>query len=191
MARKQNKNFHVLQDMDPIEEFEGNDLLNLFDPDNPDIGFFNLLDEENIRLAGSPLLYYKYYQSDQQFSEVYREAREKPIARQAITVNGHYEPTVIEEQLSEFGIELQNDQMFTFNKSYIEKRLGRLPIPGDIVRPKFQDIKYELIEVQEDSFLIYGVYHVICSAKVFRDTSEAVDERHVDPTDPLGGYGKT
>ena len=190
MPRRRSNKFKVLTELPSIEDAEGAGLLNLFDPDNPDIQFFNLLDEENIRLAGSPILYYKYYQNKVDHDDVYMESKNKPIAKGNIRVFGHYEPAVIEENLTEFGIELTNDQLFTFNKSYIETKLNRLPIPGDLLRPEFQDIKYEIVEVQEDSFEIYGVYHVACTAKILRDSEETVDRNIPDTPDTLGGFSK-
>ena len=88
---------------------------------------------------------------------------------------GHYDPRPIEENLSEFGIELTNDQIFTFNKTYIEKRLGGSIIPGDVVKPQFQNIYYEVYEVQEDSFEAYGVFHLVCAAKIMRDVADIID----------------
>ena len=67
------------------------------------------------------------------YDEVYMEDRQKTISREPLTVVGHYEPTVLEEHLSQFGIELTNDQLFTFNKSYIESLVGRSLIPGDVI----------------------------------------------------------
>ena len=40
-------------------------------------------------------------------------------------MEGHYDPRAFEENLTEFGLEMTNDQIFTFNKSYIESKLGR------------------------------------------------------------------
>lgn len=142
--------------------------LKLFNKIN-DQSLFNLIDEEQIRLSGSPLLVYKYYQN-KGLDDIYGEERNKSISLEPIRVFGHYEPKVIDENLTQFGIELTNDQQFTFNKSYSERKLGRPPIPGDIIKPEFQNIKFEIYEVQEDSFAAYGVYHLVCSARLLRDS---------------------
>ena len=147
-------------------------LLRLFDKDNPDKTLFNLVDEENVRLAGSPLMIYKYYQTESQVDSVYLEERNKAIAYEPVLVYGHYDPRPIEQGLTQFGIELSNDQLFTFNKSYVERRLGRVLIPGDIIKPVFQEIKFEIFEVQESSFEAYGIYHLSCYGKVLRDTED-------------------
>ena len=188
--KKHTGRFKVTTEVPPVEDFEGDELLNLFDQNNPDIGFFNMLDEESIRLSGSVLFYYKYHQGKQGFDDVYMESKNKPIAKQAIKVFGHYEPSIVEENLEQFGISLTNDQLFTFNKEYITRKLGRIPQAGDIVQPKFQNIKYEIIEAQEDSFEIYGVYHIVCAAKILRDTEEIIDRNVIDSPDNLGGYSR-
>ncbi len=136
-----------------------------------DQNLFNIIDQEQMKLAGSPLLIYKYYQT-KEIDDVYGEERNKTLSVEPIRVFGHYEPRAVEENLTQFGIELTNDQQFTFNKSYIERKLGRSLVPGDVIKPEFQNLKYEVFEVQEDSFEMYGVYHILCSAKLLRDAQD-------------------
>tara|TARA_Y100000310_G_scaffold20095_1_gene19609 strand:+ start:1078 stop:1671 length:594 start_codon:yes stop_codon:yes gene_type:complete len=150
-------------------------LLSLYDKDNPDINLFNMLDAENIRLAGSKIKVYKFLR-DSNYDDVYMEERNKVISKKPIVLWGHYTPEVLEEALSQFGIELQDDQLFSFNLSYSEAKLGRRLIPGDILEPEFQNRKYEVFEVQEEAFDIYGVYHLICHSKLLRDSADVVDE---------------
>lgn len=159
----------------------------MFDQENPDINLFNLVDDELIRLAGSKFYFYKYYQTDD-YDPVYMESRNKPVSKTPIVVHGHYDPISMAEELTQFGLELTNDQMFTFNKSYIERKLGRSVIPGDVIKPFFQDQKYEIFQVVEDSFEAYGVYHLICSAKLLRDNPEIQDTPLTQTSEELGGY---
>lgn len=179
------KNFKTNVNIPEIEIVNNDSELSLFDKNNPDINLFNLVDEENIRLSGSKINYYKFMPSTE-FDPVYLEQKNKPISPNAIMVYGHYDPKVVEENLDQFGITLSNDQMFTFNKSYIDKKLGRSPIAGDIVHPHFQNIKYEIFEVQEDSFEAYGVYHYICTAKVLRDSEDIQNMPRTKVSPPVG-----
>jgi hypothetical protein len=160
--------------------------LNLFDLKNPDIEMFNSVDDELIKLSGSEMLYYKYYQ-DKSYSDVYMEDRSKTLSRVPILVHGHYDPKAIEERLTKFGLELESDQVFTFNKTYITKILGRAPIAGDVIEPKFQKIRFEIFEVQEDGFESYGIYHYICTAKFQRNSPDLVDRNLPNTSDPIGG----
>jgi hypothetical protein len=171
-----------LPDID-LEESE----LSLFDRTNPDLNLFNLVDDELIKLSGSKMYFYKYMRSED-YDPVYMEARNKPVSKIPIIVHGHYEPESLNEELTNFGIELKNDQLFTFNKSYIEKKLGRPVIPGDIIKPFFQNQKYEIFQVIEDSFEAYGVYHLVCNAKLLRDSADVQDTPVIKVSDPLGGY---
>jgi len=182
-----NKNYKVNVTPPPLPKIEdsGGDL-NFFDPTNPDINLFNLVDDEMIKISGSELLYYTYMQSQSEYDDVYMEERNKPLAKEPIVVYGHYEPKVLEENLSQFGIELTNDQIFIFNKSYIEQKIRTHVKPGDVIQPRFQNMKYEIFEVQEDSFEIYGVYHLVCSAKLLRDSSDVQDTPLTKTTDDLG-----
>jgi len=185
------KEFKVTTPMPPITEADFVDSeLNLFDQNNPDINLFNFVDEEHIRLSGSKMRIYKFFR-DSNYDDVYLEARNKVVSKTPIEVYGYYEPRVLEENLSEFGIELTDDQLFSFNKSYVERRLSRTLHPGDIIEPLFQDRKYEIFEVQEESFEIYGVYHLICHCRILRDSQDVQDsvEAEIETLDPLGGYG--
>ena len=182
------KNWKVTTKLPELPDLDGEDsLLSLFDQTNADINLFNLVDDELIRLAGSKFYLYKYFQTDD-YDPVYMESRNKPVAKNAIVVHGHYEPIAMSEELTQFGIELTNDQLFTFNKSYVERKLGRSIIPGDIVKPAFQDQSYEIFEVVEDSFEAYGVYHLACSARLLRDAPDVQDTPLSEVSDALGGY---
>jgi len=181
------KNYKVTTPMPPLPDLLGGTELSLFDQTNNDINLFNLVDDEIIRLGGSELLYFKY-RRDEGYDDVYKEARSKVIDSEPLVVHGHYNPTVLEESLSEFGLELVNDQLFIFNKSYIEQKLRRSPIPGDVLKPKFQNQRYEIFEVQEDSFELYGVYHFACSARLLKDTESTMNENLSDRSNDLGGY---
>jgi hypothetical protein len=186
MANK--KKYRVTTPMPPLPELLGGTELSLFDQTNNDINLFNLVDDEIIRLGGSELLYYKFRMGDDDYDETYLEARSKVLDSKPMLVYGHYNPTVLEETLSEFGLEIQNEQIFIFNKSYIEQKLHEEPKAGDVIKPRFQNQKYEIYEVQEDSYEIYGVYHMACSAKLLRDTEAVLDEDLDERTNDLGGY---
>lgn len=180
------KNFKVTTSVPEIPEDMTESELGLFDPLNPDIGLFNMVDEEQIRLSGSKINYFKFVVS-KEYDDVYMEQRNKPILTTPVLVYGHYDPRPIEQQLGQFGIELTSDQIFTFNKSYITKKLGRAPQSGDVLQPAFQKVRYEVIEVQEDSFEVYGVYHYVCTAKVQRDSGDVQTTDLNNTSEPLGG----
>ena len=181
------KRFKVNRDMPNLPRVDGATPLSFYDPSNPDVNLFNLVDDEIIRISGSPLHYFKSFVSED-YDDVYLEARNKTVASEPITVHGYYEPSVVEEVLSNFGIELTNDQMFVFNKSYIEASLGRTPEIGDHIKPQFQDQKYEVTEVQEDSFEMYGVYHIVCTTKLLREDEETLNQPLTDRVDTVGGH---
>jgi hypothetical protein len=163
--------------------------LSLFKKRN-DKNLFNLVDAENIKLSGSRILVYKYIPSED-IDDVYQESRQKVIRSDPVAMWAHYDPRPVEENLSQFGVEVQVDQVFIFNKSYTEGILGRPIMIGDVLKPEFQEIKFEVFEVQEDSFEAYGVYHLLVHAKLLRDTQDTHDEPLFDRPDDIGGgvYG--
>ena len=67
----------------------------------------------------------------------------------------------------------------------MEQRIRGNLKPGDVLQPRFQNMKYEIFEVQEDSFEIYGVYHLVCSAKLLRDSADVQNTPLTDVSDPL------
>lgn len=162
--------------------------LSLFKKKN-DKNLFNLVDAENIKLSGSRVLVYKYIPSND-IDDVYQESRQKTIAPEPVGLWAHYDPRPVEENLTQFGVEMQVDQVFVFNKSYTEKMLGEPVAIGDIIEPEFQDMKFEVFEVQEDSFEAYGVYHLLVHAKLLRDSQDIHNEDFFDKTDELGGYSR-
>ena len=157
--------------------------LNLFDLNNPDINLFNAVDDEMIKLGGSKIFVYKWLRDDN-YDDVYEENRMKVIDQKPRTVWGHYDPRPLEENLTEFGIQITNDQTFTFNKAYLERALSRPLIPGDIIKPEFQNLFYDVFEVQEDQFDAYGVYHLLVSAKVLRDVEKVFPDRPIPEDSP-------
>ena len=180
------KKFKVSRKMPSLPKLEGQTPLSFYDTENPDVNLFNLIDDEIIRISGSLINYYKVFSSED-YDEVYLETTERTIASEPLVVHGHYEPAVIEEVLNQFGIQMTSDQLFIFNKSYIEGELGRSPEPGDIIEPHFQNLKYEIVEVQEDKFDMYGVYHMLCTAKVYRDSEKTLDQPVTEKTENIKG----
>jgi len=159
--------------------------LSLFDKSNADKNMFNLIDEEIIKLSGSEVLVFKYYPSEDS-DNVYQESRRKTISPEPVIVYGHYEPKALEENLTQFGVEVVNDQIFIFNKTYIEDLLGRPIIIGDVLKPSFQNMKFEVFEVQEDSFEAYGIYHLMVHAKLLRDTEEIHRDNLFNRSEDIG-----
>lgn len=168
------------------ESLNNDSELNLFNPDSEDIQLFNIIDDEIIKLSGSKLLYFKSY-GETDFDEVYMESRNKTITDKPIIVYGSYDLKPVEENLTQFGLTLSNDQVFVFNKLYITQKLGRVPKEKDIIQTPTQNLKFEVFEVQEDSFEIYGVFHINCAARLLRDIETNVDAKEVIQKDNIGG----
>jgi len=154
-----------------IKDSNESSMLSLFDKNNSDKNLFDMVDDELIKLSGSEIMLFKYMKSDD-YDDVYMESRQKPISIEPIKLFGNYDPRSLEENLTQFGLEIQNDQVFIFNKSYIERRIGRIIIPGDVLKTVFQNMKFEVYQVVEESFESYGVYHLMVYAKLLRDTEQ-------------------
>jgi len=156
--------------------------LGMFDDDNPDVQLFDLIDGEMVRLAGSELMVFRWTR-DENYDKLYEENSGKVLYHSPVTLFGHYDPLPVEEELNDFGIELNNDQVFTFNKTTAEIAIGRPLVPGDVIRPRFQNLYFEIFEVQEDSFEAYGVYHLVCAAKLLRDAATLLGTQYIPDSD--------
>ena len=181
MERFKTSNHQILANDDDSES-----LLSLYKDENNDRNFFNLIDQEMIKLAGSKVLLYKYIPSDDK-DDIYMESRQKAVEVEPVILYSQYDPRPLEEIGGQFGIEVSNDQTFVFNKSYVERKLGRSIIPGDILKSTFQNLKFEVFQVQEDSFESYGIYHLMVHAKLLRDTQDIHNEPMLNTTEPIGG----
>lgn len=159
--------------------------LSLFDKENADKNLFNLINEEVIKLGGSEIQLFKYYPTEDN-DPIYQESRKKVIALDPIYLYAHYEPRALEESLTQFGVQVDNDQIFTFNKTYVNDLVGRDIIIGDILKPTFQNMKFEVFQVKEDSFESYGIYHLIVHAKLLRDTEDIHNDNLFIRTDDVG-----
>jgi hypothetical protein len=178
--------FKVTSKPTDLAELEGEDsVLKLHDVSNPDINLFNLVDDEVIKLGGSRVEVYKYL-SPGEYDEVYMESTAKVISNIPIVLYAKYDPRPVEEALTQFGVEVQNDQVFIFNKSYVNRLLGRDIIAGDVLKPQFQNMKFEVYQVQEESFESYSVYHLMVYARLLRDTSEIHNDTF-NTENPQGG----
>ena len=168
MAEKDQFNEPNLENGLEIEDIFNEGTLSVFEDFGADRALLNSVNSELIKLAGSEISIYKFL-STKSFDDLYDEERIKVLSPVPIHTYGHYTPTPVEENLSEFGIELTNDIEFTFNKEDINKLLGRDLIPGDVIRPAFQNFFYSIHEVQENSFESYGVYTLSVQAKIWRN----------------------
>jgi hypothetical protein len=148
--------------------------LNLFDETNPDLQLFNIVDQELISLAGSEFYYYKFHPDDN-YDKTFNEERIKQYSNK-ILVKGHYSPFPIGEEITKFGIQMVNENTFTFNREYIREKIGRYPIPGDAIQPRFQSVMFEVIEAQEESFQSYGVYHILVTGRIRKELQSLITE---------------
>jgi hypothetical protein len=155
-----------------IEDLFSEKSLSVFKDFGEDRNLFNHVDKELINLGGSQLSIYKYL-GPENYDDLYDEDRVKLIEPFPVSIHAHYDPVVIQETNAEFGIELTNDIVFTFNKEELKNKLDRELHPGDVLRPAFQNFFYEVTEVQEDSFEAYGVHHTIAAAKIWRESEYA------------------
>lgn len=153
--------------------------LSPYGDNNPDVNLFNSLDQEIIEHGGSDLYYIKFMRSEN-YDTLYEEDRDKVYSNKTI-LRGHYNPMPFAQEMSQFGIDIKNDQSFVFNKDYIMKKLGRAPIAGDIIQPRFQNVFFEITEVKDESFHLYGVYHLTLHAKVLKDVPSVMKELQVTP----------
>jgi len=183
MSDKDQFNAPNLENGLEIEDIFNEGTLSVFEDFGADRALFNMVNNELIKLGGSEVTVYKFL-STENFDDLYDEDRIKALSPVPVGTYAHFDPVPIQENLSEFGLELTSELSFTFNREEIRKLLGRNLRAGDVIRPAFQNFFYAVYEVQEDSFESYGVYTLTAQARIWRDGDYIYKIRQQHPEFP-------
>ena len=83
------KRFKTNRQMQDLPKIQGSTPLSFYDPTNPDVNLFNLVDDEIIRISGSPLHYYKQL-INETYDEVYLESSNKAVTETPIVTGKRF-----------------------------------------------------------------------------------------------------
>lgn len=127
-----------------------------FDDKNPEFELFNLLDEEVIRIAGSPLYYYEVFITTNDINELYLEARSKLWSPCPKCLYGYYDPITSSNQLGMFGIDSPDEIMFELNYRSVLKTLGHVPKIGSRIFSPHKSENWVIAQRNVEVFKMWG-----------------------------------
>ena len=112
------------------KEYKVTGSLRQFDPDSPDHELLNLWDEEQIKIAGSPIFYYEVFIQDQTVDPLYVEDRGKIFSANPIVLYAWYEPIPSQNDITNFGIDAPDEMKFELNYKATLRDVGHPPKIG-------------------------------------------------------------
>jgi len=139
------------------------------------------------------LAYYAILPEGQQphFDDFYREA-ESTAYVEPFPVRGHYTPGGAEFALTRWGLDRREDAVFVINIGVLQDKLGRRPLPGDLVLAQDNpvNILYEVVAAEATTKRL-GHYSQWLLRATTRQTElsdvDLVSKRDLEPFPPDAG----
>lgn len=108
-------------------------LLSLYDPDNKDRQYMDLVESEVIALSSPPIKYYKLRVLENNVDPLYGEATRRDGYDYPVTIFGNYEAPVYDQELAQFGLTEMEELEITFNYNHLLHTIGDKLDIGDII----------------------------------------------------------
>ena len=89
--------------------------LQQFDPSSIEHDLFNLLDEEIIKIGGSPIFYYEVFIQKQTIDPLYHEDRGKLWSNIPVELWAYYDPVEQQNYQTAFGLDSPDELVFELN----------------------------------------------------------------------------
>lgn len=141
-----------------------------FDPENKELGLFNLWDEEIIKQGGSPIMYYEVFIQNSTIDPIYFEDRGKIFSNNPVQLYGTYEPIPSQNYINAFGIDSPDEMLFTFNYRSVLKAIGHPPKIGSrMFTPHLQE-NWEVVQRNLGEFKLWGALELQILAKRFQES---------------------
>lgn len=157
--------------------------LQQFDPYNPNHNLFNALDQEAIRIGGSPLRYYECFIQFQTIDELYMEDRGKVWSPMPIDFFGYYEPIEPQNPSTQFGMDGIGDVMFTTNYRAVLAAVGHMPKRGSRINTPHLNENWVIVDTRVTDFAYWGAIHLQIVCEKFQE-SRTTGEGNVSQPKP-------
>jgi len=160
--------------------YKPNGSLVQFDPTNPNHDLFNKVDQENILLGGSSLLYRKILIQFETMDRLYLEDRSKLWNPSPVEIFGVYEPVEPQNPSIVHGIDSgESSVMFTCNYRAVLQALGEQPTRGSIIFTPHLKENWVIVDVRLSEFQYWGALHVNLISEKF--TKSLTDSSTIIP----------
>lgn len=143
----------------------------LFDPNSPDHDLLNTWDEEQIKIAGTPLFYYEVFIQDQTIDPIYVEDRGKIFSSNPIIIYGFYEPIPSQNDMGTFGIDAPDEMRFECNYRATLREIGHPPKIGSRVFSPHLSENWVIIQRNLGEFRRWGVIRIEIICQRFQEST--------------------
>lgn len=138
---------------------------------NPDLQFMNGVDEEVIRIGGSPIQYHEVFIQEGSIDPLYREDRGKLFSPIPVTLYAFYEPIGSSRAQGVFGIDSLTDEiMFECNYSAVLNAIGHPPKVGSLIHTPHMGENWVIIECKATEFKMWGRFRMQIHCSKFQET---------------------
>jgi hypothetical protein len=151
--------------------------LQQFDPENPEHNLFNLWDEEQMRIGGSPIFYYEVFIQKAAVDPIYHEDRSKLFSNHPIEIFGSYEPIQSQNYMNAFGVDSPDEMIFKFNYRAILRAIGHPPKIGSRLRTPHLDENWVIIQRNLGEFGLWGALRLEILAQRFQESTTTGEGR--------------
>lgn len=153
--------------------------LGLYSPSSPDHDLMDRIDQEAIRMGGSPILYYRLIMQGAKVDPLYHEIRDKLYAP-PVEVCTLFQPPTPLQNIDPYGIDNPTDILFTFNKTHFLAQVGELPTAGSQIYTIVDNNYWEIIQpniniVTDMDRMIWGNIRIQVNARRYQQTSTEHD----------------
>lgn len=139
-------------------------------PDSPTNDVFNQWDQEQIKIGGSPILYYEVIIPPSSIDPIYLESRGKLFTQHPIELYVTYDPIPSQWNQGQFGIDGPDTMVFYANYKATLDALGHLPTVGSrIFSPHLRE-NWEIVDRKLGDFHRFKVYRCEIHCQRFQET---------------------
>ncbi|HUS50892.1 MAG TPA: hypothetical protein VMZ91_12060 [Candidatus Paceibacterota bacterium] len=146
----------------------GKDSLKSYRPDSQDQKQFDEWDQEQIELAGSPIMYYPCY-IDTDYDHLYMESIDSIIAQEGYELYAKFEPVRPMQDLGPFGIDSLDELFFNFNLTKWREIVGQMPKIKSLIFTVWDKAWFEIIQNdQEQPYKLWKKYRLQVHVKKYQ-----------------------
>jgi|CXWL01.1.fsa_nt_gi hypothetical protein len=125
---------HFQQHVHKEQWNEATGIMSLYDPNNPDRQYMDIIETEVIALTSPPIKYYKLRHQGNNIDPLYGESTRRDAYEMPTTIYGNYESPSIETELVQFGLKDIEELELWFNYNHLVNTIGDKLQIGDILQ---------------------------------------------------------
>ncbi len=146
----------------------GKDSLRSYRPGSQDHKQLDEWDQEQIELAGSPIILYTCY-IDTNYDQLYMESVDSIISQEGYKLFAQFDPVRPMQDLGPFGIDSLDEVFFNFNITKWKETVGQMPKIKSLIFTVWDKSWFEIIQNdQEKSYKLWKKYRLQVHCKKYQ-----------------------